>query len=478
MSRLCVTVTGASMAELRQRRDLATEADLVELRLDTVEDPDAAGALAGRSRPVIVTCRPRWEGGHFGGSEEERRRLLADAQRLGAEYVDVEWRAGFTDLIASRRGEGVVVSMHDFTGVPRDLAARAEAMRSTGAAVVKLAVRASNLSDCLELLPIGRSDPSRLVLIAMGEAGLPSRVLASRFGSAWTYAGDYAAPGQVPARQLLDEFGYRALSPHTQLFGVVGRPVLHSLSPAMHNAAFRAAGIDAIYVPLQASNFNDFIAFADAMAVVGASVTAPYKLDAFQHATEADETSRAVGASNTLRRRGAGWDAINTDVAGFLQPLVVHGPMVGRRCVVLGGGGAARAVVYALQQAGARVAVSSRRPEAAQSLAERSGATVAHWPPPAGSWDVLINTTPLGTAPDVDDTPLPDGPFGGTLVYDLVYNPADTRLLRDARAAGCQTIGGLAMLVAQAERQFEWWTGQRPREGVMREPIKLSFTPH
>ena len=200
-SRLCVTVTAATTAELRARRDQVADADLVELRVDTVRDPDAAAALADRRTPVIFTCRPTWEGGHFEGSEEERHRILQDARQLGAEYVDVEWKAGFTDLLTSNSGRGVIVSAHDFDGVPADLTARYAAMRASGAEVVKLAVMAGRLTDCLPLLSLRKGDARPVVLLAMGEAGAPTRILASRFGSAWTYAGDGVAPGQMPARQ-------------------------------------------------------------------------------------------------------------------------------------------------------------------------------------------------------------------------------------------------------------------------------------
>jgi 3-dehydroquinate dehydratase/shikimate dehydrogenase len=469
MAKLCVTVTGRTMAELRRRRDEVTGADLVELRVDATEDPSATAALADRQRPVIFTCRAAWEGGHFKGSEEERQRLLADAQRLGAEYVDVEARAGFEDLIKARRGQGVVISLHDFDGVPTDLRARADAMRRTGAEIVKIAVAAHSLSDSVSLLECGATFDGKRVLLAMGDAGLPSRVLASRFGSEWTYAGDGVAPGQVPASHLRDRFGFDRIAGDTKIFGVVGKPVMHSLSPTIHNAAFRAADINAVYVPLAASDIDDFLRFADAIGLTGASVTAPYKLDAFKLAKHVDDTSRRVGAANTLRRcRSGGWDARNTDVEGFLVPLRSSVDVAGKRVTVLGAGGAARAVVDGLVSAGARVTISARNQRRAADVAGASTVSIAAWPPESGSWDVLVNTTPIGTTPDVDESPLPDGPFTGELVYDLVYNPVQTRLMRDAAMAGCQTIGGLDMLVAQAERQFEWWTGNTAPAGVMR----------
>src|SRR5262245_45702151 len=267
---LCATVTAPTMAALRAERD-AAPGDMVELRLDTVRDPDVAGALAGRRQPAIVTCRARWEGGHFTGSEEERQRLLREALDLGAEYVDVEWRAGFDDLIARTEGRRIVLSSHEFTEMPGDLQDRARAMRATGAEVIKIAAKANRLSDRVPLLHVARH--GRAVLIAMGDAGLSTRVLAGRFGSAWTYAGDVKDVGQVSASSLIDDFRFYAIKDSTELYGLVGSPIAHSVSPAMHNAAFSASGRDAVYLPLPATDAADFMAFAEALGLAGASVT-------------------------------------------------------------------------------------------------------------------------------------------------------------------------------------------------------------
>ncbi|HYE88376.1 MAG TPA: shikimate dehydrogenase [Vicinamibacterales bacterium] len=480
LAKLCVTVTAATTAELRTRRDQVEDADIVELRLDTVSDPDAAAALAGRKKPVIVTCRHRAQGGHFIGSEAERRRILSEALALGAEYVDLEWRESCADLIAQTGGRRIVLSHHDFGGVPADLEAMAQAMRATGAEVVKLAVMASRLSDCVTLRDLGRDADIPMALIAMGEAGLPSRVLAGWMGSCWTYAGDGVAPGQISAQSMVDAFGFRRIGPRTALYGVVGKPVSHSMSPAMHNAAFRAATIDAVYLPLAAADFSDFTTFARAAGLAGASVTAPFKVDAFEHADECDAASRRIESVNTLRRVGDTWFGTNTDVSGFLAPLEAAMQLAGARATILGAGGAARSVAVALASAGARVSISARRAEQAQSVAALAGCELSAWPPDPSSWDLLVNATPVGTAPDTAAMPLPDQyPFRGHgLVYDLVYNPPVTQLLERARRAGCRTLGGLDMLVAQAQAQFEWWTGLRPSEGIMREAALARLTGH
>lgn len=466
-------MTGETTKELRARRDAASGADLVELRLDYMRHPDVAGALAGRRVPVIVTCRPGWEGGKFLGSEEERRRLLEQALELGAEYADIEWRSPFGDLVQQHGGRRIVLSMHDFTGVPADLPERYREMRATGAEIVKVAVAARTLCDVLPLVDLGRTDPTgRCALIAMGMAGIASRVLAAKLGCYWTYAGEAVAPGQVSLDRMLDEFGFRRITDATDIYGVVGKPIGHSLSPAMHNAGFAAAGLDAAYVPLEAADADDFVSFATAFGLKGASVTAPYKQALLGRADEIDELSRQVGAINTLRIADGRWMGRNTDVAGFLEPLERRLPIAGLRAAIVGAGGAARAAAVALASRGARVTLCARDQRTAEAVARLMGAMAHGLPPERGSWDILVNTTPVGTYPDVDATPLPGATLDGRLVYDLVYNPPTTRLLADAEAAGCETIGGLEMLVAQAVHQFEWWTGERPSPQVFAEAAR------
>jgi len=282
------------------------------------------------------------------------------------------------------------------------------------------------------------------------------------------------APGQVPASRMLEEFRFRAVGRGTAIYGVVGNNVTHSMSPAIHNAAFEAAQLDAVYVPLRAADFDDFLTFAGALHIEGVSVTIPFKLDALRAAHRADALTRVVGAANALRRSVTGFEAANTDVQGFLDPLnaVYPGSLQGARAAVMGAGGSARAVAVALGSRGAHVTVHARRPEQAAEVAAGCEAEAGAWPPAAGSWDLLVNCTPLGGPTARDETPLPGGPFDGRLVYDLTYGDSETPLVREARAAGCLTLDGLPMLVAQAERQFEWWTGHRPQAGLMKAAVE------
>jgi 3-dehydroquinate dehydratase/shikimate dehydrogenase len=469
--RLCITVTAPTMADLVRERDAAgAVADLVELRLDTVRDPDIHAALSGRHRPVVITCRPTWEGGSFKGSESERIKLLQDAWAAGAEYVDIEARADMAAFVKRTQGRRVVLSYHDFDSVPDDLTERVRSMKASGAEIVKVAVATRRLTDCVTLLDLAAEfDREGLIVIGMGEHGVVTRVLPARFGSAWTYAGALAAVGQVTPARLLNEFQFTDHTAGTAVYGILGRPIGHSVSPAMHNAAFRAAGMDAVYLPLPAVDVDDFVEFARAFGLKGASVTIPYKVAIFDRVDEPTGLARRIGAINALRMDGSRWHGDNTDVHGFLDPLREHVPLGGLRAALLGAGGAARGVAIGLASEGARVTVHARNSDRAAQVAGLVSGAVGAWPPPRGSWDLLVNCTPIGMYPHADETPLDANQLSSGIVYDLVYNPPSTRLLTEAERAGCTAIGGLEMLVGQARQAFEWWTGVRPSAAVMRD---------
>lgn len=468
------TVTATTMAELRARRDAAVQADLVELRLDGITDLDVAAAIAGHTTPVIVTCRPTWEGGRWEGAEPDRRAVMAEAVTAGAEYVDIERRAGWVpDLRGSTTR--LIVSDHDFIAMPSDLPARIGEMRRLGADVVKIAVTAHTLSDTIRLRDavLASGDTGPIVCIAMGEAGQLTRVLPFHFGSCWTYGGD-AAPGQVPVRELADMYRVRTHTAATRVFGVAGAPIAHSASPAMHNAAIVAAGLDAVYVRVLASTVADAALTTGALRFSGLSVTAPLKggwLD--RRDVEADDqVSQRLRVVNTVMRRGDGWLARNLDVAGFLDPLdQVAVPLRAASVLVLGAGGAAKAAVFALVQRGANVTIAARRDDAAVQVAADLGVRAMAWPP-KGTWDLVVQATTAGTWPRVDEQPVASGALQAGVAYDLVYNPEETRFLRDMRQAGAQVIGGLDMLVGQAARQFEWWTERAANRDVMREAAR------
>ncbi len=467
MARVCETVLVNDMRELRRLRD-ASSADIVELRLDGVAGLDVRGAVEGRRLPVLLTCRAAWEGGRFTGSEEERLGIIAAAIASDADFVDVEWRAARAELPAIAP-ERLVLSHHAFDGVPGDLRDRVQAMRrESPSGVIKVAVVLNELSGLLALQRVAAADAAPHVFIGMGAAGVLSRVCPASLGSAWTYGGS-AAPGQLPVAELVHRYRVRSQSASTRLFGLTGRPLAHSASPAMHNAAFSASGVDAIYVPLETGDARALLEVAEAFGFEGVSVTAPLKQAWSALGVAVDARARAIGAANTLRREPAsGWTATNFDVDGFLAPLRARGVALSRRrAVVLGAGGAARSAAWALGQQGASVEICGRRAGAAAAVAAALGVAAGSWPPAPG-WDLLVNATPVGMSPDSAAAPIPRAAVDGGAVYDLVYHPRRTQLLRWAAEAGAVTIEGLDMLVEQAALQFEHWLGREAPREVMR----------
>ena len=470
--KLVATLADLTAAALPAARASAAAADLVEFRLDRLPSlplMDLLGELAVRA---IVTMRPVREGGEFTGDEAVRERHLREALGLGVAFVDVEWDAAFADaMIASHPGR-VVLSRHDFSGIPADLSGLVRDMAARRPAVVKLAVTPGRLTDQLGFpVAAAAAAGTPVVLIAMGPTGLPSRLLAERVGSCWTYGGASIAPGQVTPELMRGRYRVGRHTGETRVFGVAGRPISHSWSPTLHNAALQALHVDGVYVPFEAQDIDDLLATADGFGVRGLSVTAPFKLDALARAVTAEPLAVRLGAANTLTRTADGWVASNTDVEGFLLPLRSRLTLAGARASVLGAGGAARAVVAGLRAEGVQVRVHARRSEQAEALVPL-GATVGQWPPAPGTWDLLVNTTPVGTSPRVEDSPIDaSGLDGGGLVYDLVYNPGRTRLLRDAAAAGCETLGGLEMLIAQAAMQVATWLRVEPPVDAMRAAI-------
>jgi 3-dehydroquinate dehydratase/shikimate dehydrogenase len=334
--------------------------------------------------------------------------------------------------------------------------------------VLKVAITVSRLAECARLAALARRYAGRrMVLIAMGEAGLATRLFPGRFGSCWTYAGDGVAPGQIDLERLTVEFQFRRIGPRTELYGIAGRPVSHSLSPAMHNAAFESLGVDAAYVPLAAADLDDLFDGIRVLGAAGVSVTAPFKVGVMTRVAELDTDATLTGAVNTLVRGAGGWRGCNTDVDGFRAGCAGI-ELAGQRVAVLGTGGAARAVALAAQRDGAEVTCYGRDRPRADALAAALGVRAALRPVAVRSWDLLVNATPVGTHPDTEQSAFPESSYDGSAAYDLVYNPARTRFLREASAHGCRTIGGIEMLVAQAGRQIELWTGLRPDPGPMR----------
>jgi 3-dehydroquinate dehydratase/shikimate dehydrogenase len=449
-----------------------------------VRDIAPLALLRARTRPLVFTCRARSEGGGMDDADPRRARLLLEAIRRGFDYVDIEHKSGLPDLMAAKSGRGLVVSFHDLEATPADLDGLYAAMIVQGADVVKIAVTPRSIADVARLLALAarvqKSGPRPLVAIAMGPLGVMSRVLAGRYDAPFTFAcaeaGAAVAPGQVPAAHMAEVYGVRRVGPATRVYGVLGSDVTRSLSPALHNRAFSLLGIDAVYVPLQAEALEPFVAALPTLGVAGFSVTRPYKTAILRYLFDVEEKAAQAGSVNTVVVREGLLYGSSTDGAGVLRPLRAKTAIKGRRVVILGAGGAARAAAFALRDAGARVAILARDRARAAELAAAVGG--AHDPLDALAlhpFDILINATPLGSGAAPGETPVHVTLHRqAAVVFDMVYEPRETPFLRDAGAAGCATIDGLQMLVAQGAAQFETWTGREaPVEAMLQAALEV-----
>jgi len=497
-TRIICSLTATSATEMR--RDMfaaaAAGADAVELRLDYLQIPPArqeiADLLAGAPVETIVTCRPTAEGGKFRGPESDRLAILANAVRLGADWVDVE--AAVTPHYWPASVGRVILSLHDFKRCPPDLDDIAARLDGSEAAVNKIAFAAAEPRDALRALDVLRNCRKPTLVLAMGQAGLVSRILGGKFGAFGTFAalahGKESAPGQPTIRELTDLYRVKSLTPASAVYGVIGCPIAHSMSPAIHNAAFAAAGMDACYVPLLIEpGPDDFRRFMDAllartwMDCRGLSVTIPHKEHALRYvgADNCDSLAVRIGAVNTITIAPDGSLAgDNTDYAGAIDSLVAgmaiaREDLAGRRAAVLGAGGVARAIVAALMHYGCELTVYNRTVKRGRQLAEEFGAAFDGLDNlDRLDAEIVINCTSIGMYPDVDCSPLAPLvkiPPCVKAVFDTIYNPVETRLIRQARAAGCAAITGLDMFVNQAVAQFERWTAKPAPRQVMREVV-------
>ncbi|MHC4915497.1 MAG: shikimate dehydrogenase [Planctomycetota bacterium] len=480
MGKVCAALnvadTDAALAAMRKAK--AAGADLVELRLDLMEDFDLGRMLDYRPLPAIVTYRRKDQGGGRDCEESERLAVLSRALELGAEYVDLE--AG-SEAGLKRSGRGrVIVSHHDFEGFPADLGAVYDDLASREADVVKIAVTAEHPLDCLPLYDLCRRSKKPLIALAMGECGTASRVLSLRFGAFLSYAsspaGKGTAPGQIDVAEMTGVYRAGEIGDATRLFGVIGDPIGHSLSPVVHNAAYRKMGMDAVYVSFRVPDRPaEFLRRYAELGFEGFSVTIPHKRAALEEADEVDEVTGQIGAANTITVVGEQLRASNTDADAAVAQLVAAFDgaerLKGRTVLLLGAGGAARAAGWGLVRSGVKLVVANRTEERGRKLAEELGAEFRPLGELSGlSWDAAVNATPLGMSPLVSNTPLAEELIRpGTVVFDTVYNPLRTRLLREAKNRGARPVDGIGMFVEQAAQQIMTWTGQRAWPRLMRD---------
>ncbi len=454
----------------------------LEFRLDYLERPQEGVAAVRefcRRYPeclILATCRRRQNHGRFHGGLEEQMRVLQAAVDAGACGVDIEIESAESAPAALSAFQGralVIVSYHNFEGTPA-LEPVLKRLTRASADLYKLVTTARKPSDNYRVLSLVRAHArTPLIVMAMGDIGLPSRALGVVFGSRYTYAapsaGEGTAPGQVSGRHLRHVYHIDKLSRSTKIYGVIGDPLAHSISPAVHNRAFQARRLDAVYLPFRvlSGQLRDFMVLAEKLPVAGFSVTIPHKQKILRYLDAVDPLARRIGAVNTVWRRAARWRGTNTDAEAVRIALTRRLRLSGACVLLVGNGGAARGAAFTLTDAGARLGIVGRNADRVRALAKACGAEPLLFDQAVSRhFDALVHATPLGMYPRVDECFFPDR-IPAEIVFDMVYNPVETLLIRRALEQGKQVICGLEMFQEQAVRQFEIWTGQPAPQAAM-----------
>lgn len=429
------------------------------------------------STTLIATCRRREGGGKFAGSVQAELEWLQRAREAGCRWCDLEMetlrKLRGKSLMDLRLPNRILLSLHDFRHLPRRLEAM-PASAHPGVAATKIAAQCDSLADSVRVLRLARRSPN-LVAVPMGEAGLAARILALREGSVLAYApvGEATAPGQVSLGDLKDLYRAHALRESTRIYGVIGNPVGHSLSPLLHNTGFRARRIDAVYLPFLVTDLRDFLRAIPEFGLSGFSVTIPHKESILRYLQDCDPLAAEIGAVNTVVvRRDGSLFGCNTDFAGILVALEEKLKLTGSRALILGAGGAARAAAFALAQAGAHVLICARRAAAARELAKAVGGdTLPRRALPTEFFDVILNATPVGMYPQIHASPLSPRELNCRVVMDLINRPEKTQLLKLAAGRGIATVSGVEMFIPQGIAQWELWTGQNAPHAAMRKAV-------
>jgi len=485
LGRICAVVAAPTALEFRQLLGRALrETPTVELRLDWLRsDAERHKALdwlkrsKRRGAQLIATCRRRVGGGELAGDAGRELFWLMKAKEAGCEWCDLE-----IETLRELPGRSVqdyatppkvLLSIHDFRRTPK-LPERVKIPTHGGVAAVKVAAMARTIRDSVRLLRVARGGQN-VVAVPMGEIGLPARVLALREGSVLAYGPVEAAtaPGQVPLEALKELYRAHELNKATRVYGVIGNPIGHSMSPLMHNTGYVAARKNAVFLPFLVENLGEFVKAAPEFDLSGFSVTLPHKQTIFRYLEDCEPLAEKIGAVNTVTvRRDGRLSGSNTDYVGVLEALQKKMRLKGSRVLVFGAGGGARAAAFALSKAGAEVCVCARRREAARELARAAGGEVIR----CGElrkqkFDAIVNSTPLGMHPHPEISPLEPGELNCSLVMDLIYRPLQTKLLKTAAARGIRTVPGVEMFLAQGIAQWEHWMGWRAPEAAMRRAV-------
>ncbi len=488
--KLCAVVAAHdARSMLRQLARALEETRTVELRLDWLAGDSEIIYFLERlaARPpkgiLIATCRRQEAGGQYRGTFAKQLLLLAEAIRARCAWYDLEietLRLCPPEIVDVLLGDGKqLASAHFFQGMPQSLSRAAAELRRYRPDAIKIAAQCDSLADSRQLLAFARKQRN-IVAVPMGGVSLPARFLALRRKGAFAYAPvqNATAPGQISLEEMKRVYRADRFDARTRVYGVIGNPIGHSLSPAMQNAGFAARRMNAVYLPFLVRGLKDFLGSVEPLGIRGFSVTLPHKERIIRHLDGCDPLAARIGAVNTIVVRGGGkLYGYNTDYVSVLRALERRIPLRGSRVLIAGAGGAARAVAFALAQAGAAVCVCARRPARAKSLARAvGGEALARASLRREYFDAIVNATPVGMYPQAGRSPLEANELNCRLVFDTIYRPRMTRLLQLAEGRGIETVSGVEMFVAQGTAQWEIWTGERAPEKAMRDAVVQALT--
>jgi 3-dehydroquinate dehydratase / shikimate dehydrogenase len=481
---ICVPIIGPTMSRALEDIPKASEvADIIELRLDLIDDVNLAELLKAVDKPVIVTNRHKREGGQFKGSEEERVKFLQEAIAAEVDYIDIEAgtsREFLQPILETKCKTKKIISYHHFSLTPESLIDFYETMSETPAEIIKIVTYAKNITDNIivfNLLRHVQVSGKKLISFCMGEQGEISRILSPIMGGFLTFGsldtGKESAPGQIPAYVLRDIYRVNMDRPDYKIFGVVGDPVYKSLGYLIHNTAFKKKNLPHIYLPFLVHDMNKFFSAFEPY-FEGLSVTMPHKEKVRRLLDMTDGATDTIGAANTVVRERNIWVGYNTDYSGAMKAFGDRCDLKDKKVLIIGSGGTAKAIGYGIVQKGGDLTVTyNQNRERGEALAsDLNCRLISSREIGAYSFEVIINCSPVGMTPDVSKTPYPKHMLKPDMVvFDAVYNPLETRLIKDAKEVGCIAIPGVELFVNQAAEQFEKWTGVGAPKEVMRQVV-------
>jgi 3-dehydroquinate dehydratase/shikimate dehydrogenase len=473
---------------IAEHRHLAEQGvELVELRLDYIRrSVNLKRLLTDRKCPIVATCRRKKDGGRWEGTESDRQMLLRAAIAEGADYVDMEMDVA--SKIPRYGNTQRIISYHNFDQTPHNIEEIHHQISKLDPDIIKIATMANNPIDNIKVLRLCRDSEIPTTAFCMGEMGLPSRILCGRAGAPMTYATFSAdrkmAPGQLTHEQMKKDFRYDKITDKTAILGVIADPVAHSLSPIVHNACIREEKLDMLYLPFRVPGeyLEEFISICPEMGVKGLSVTIPHKEKCLKSINVLSDNVAGIRAANTIVFKDINAYGYNTDCTAALTSLrntieEVHpetAPFKDRRFLILGAGGVARAIAFGLVRQEAKVFICARDYKKSDALAQTLDCKSIEWTARANfEASVLINCTPVGMFPKMDESPFEaEWLDKKTIIFDTIYNPEQTLLIKHARELGCTTVTGVDMFVLQAAEQFRLFTGKEPNLKTIRYELK------